>query len=65
MRCIGGIATPTDGADDLQKENFDGSDYCADLASDLKDAIDEMLASGAVTMEQIPSMGCNIKWKPA
>jgi peroxiredoxin len=31
---------------------------------DLRQAIDEVLSSGEVTMEQKPSMGCNIKWKP-
>ena len=31
---------------------------------DLRQALDEVLASGEVTMEQKPSMGCNIKWKP-
>ena len=31
---------------------------------DLRQALDELLASGEVTMEQAPSMGCNIKWKP-
>jgi peroxiredoxin len=31
---------------------------------DLRQALDEVLSSGEVTMEQKPSMGCNIKWKP-
>lgn len=31
--------------------------------SDLARALDEFLAGGAVSMEQVPSMGCNIKWK--
>ncbi|MEM6784397.1 MAG: thioredoxin family protein [Bacteroidota bacterium] len=30
---------------------------------DLRRALDELLATGAVTAEQIPSMGCSIKWK--
>jgi peroxiredoxin len=30
----------------------------------LRQALDELLADGTVTMEQAPSMGCNIKWKP-
>lgn len=30
---------------------------------DLRDALDEFLNSGQVSREQIPSMGCNIKWK--
>ncbi|NNF57782.1 MAG: thioredoxin family protein [Rhodothermaceae bacterium] len=31
--------------------------------TDLRDAIEQLLSEGAVTGEQIPSMGCNIKWK--
>lgn len=31
---------------------------------DLRQALDELLETGEVTMEQVPSMGCNIKWKP-
>jgi len=31
---------------------------------DLRQALDEVLDAGTVTMEQKPSMGCNIKWKP-
>ena len=31
--------------------------------ADLKQALDELLRTGAVAMPQIPSMGCNIKWK--
>ncbi len=31
---------------------------------DLRRALDELLETGAVTMEPFPSMGCNIKWKP-
>jgi len=31
---------------------------------DLRQALDEVLETGTVTMEQKPSMGCNIKWKP-
>ena len=30
---------------------------------DLRAAIDQVLAGEAVTVEQVPSMGCNIKWK--
>lgn len=30
---------------------------------DLVQALDELLDSGTVTMDQVPSMGCNIKWK--
>jgi peroxiredoxin len=31
---------------------------------DLKTALDQLLDDGEITMEQKPSMGCNIKWKP-
>ncbi len=31
---------------------------------DLRRALDELLETGDVTVEQKPSMGCNIKWKP-
>lgn len=31
---------------------------------DLRQALDQLLEQGEVTMEQAPSMGCNIKWKP-
>lgn len=31
---------------------------------DLRKALDELLESGEVHIEQKPSMGCNIKWKP-
>jgi thiol-disulfide isomerase/thioredoxin len=29
---------------------------------DLRRALDELLETGAITGEQLPSMGCNIKW---
>lgn len=31
---------------------------------DLRAAVEAMLSGGAVSPEQTPSMGCNIKWKP-
>ncbi len=31
---------------------------------DLRQALDELLRDGTVHVEQNPSMGCNIKWKP-
>ncbi len=31
---------------------------------DLRQALDELLDDGTVHIEQKPSMGCNIKWKP-
>lgn len=30
--------------------------------SDLDDAVTELMKTGAVTGDQVPSMGCNIKW---
>ena len=30
---------------------------------DLRQALDELLDAGTITMEQIPSMGCSIKWR--
>lgn len=32
--------------------------------SDLRRALDQLLAGTGVAAEQIPSVGCNIKWKP-
>lgn len=31
--------------------------------TDLRDALEELLETGEVTGEQVPSMGCSIKWK--
>ena len=31
---------------------------------DLRAAVDALLAQAAVPVQQVPSMGCNIKWKP-
>ncbi|WP_103027778.1 thioredoxin family protein [Salinibacter altiplanensis] len=31
---------------------------------DLRRALDELLTDGTVTVEQVPSVGCNIKWAP-
>lgn len=31
--------------------------------TDLRDALDALLKTGTVTGEQLPSMGCSIKWK--
>lgn len=33
--------------------------------ADLRRALDELLETGAVALDQVPSMGCNIKWKDA
>lgn len=32
---------------------------------DLKEALDQILAGQEILSEQIPSMGCSIKWKPS
>jgi peroxiredoxin len=32
---------------------------------DLRRALDELLETGEITTEQVPSMGCNIKWTEA
>ena len=32
---------------------------------ELRDAIGQLLATGEVTVEQVPSMGCSIKWREA
>lgn len=36
----------------------------APSGEDLRQALDELLNHGTVHIEQQPSMGCNIKWKP-
>lgn len=41
----------------------DGRPGKAPTTTDLRDAIEELLATGTVTAEQRPSMGCSIKWK--
>ncbi|MEM7787465.1 MAG: thioredoxin family protein, partial [Bacteroidota bacterium] len=33
--------------------------------TDLDDAVRQLTEAGAVTVEQRPSVGCNIKWKAA
>lgn len=46
---------------------FDASRPKNDLpvtGRDMRAAVDAVLANKAVTIEQIPSMGCNIKWAP-
>ena len=35
----------------------------AATGADLRQALDELLETGEVRLEQVPSMGCNIKWK--
>lgn len=41
---------------------YDDRDGAAN-GEDLRKAIDQVLAGEPVTVEQVPSMGCNIKWK--
>lgn len=43
----------------------DGTPKRDATTSDLRNALNEILDTGSVTMQQIPSMGCNIKWKDA
>lgn len=43
----------------------DGTPKREPTTADLRDALDEFLETGAVTMQQIASMGCSIKWKDA
>ena len=46
----------------ISSGNYDDRNGQAD-GRDLRAAIDQVLAGEAVTVEQIPSMGCGIKWK--
>ena len=46
----------------ISSGNYDDRDGQAN-GKDLRTAIDQVLAGEAVTVEQVPSMGCNIKWK--
>jgi peroxiredoxin len=46
---------------------FDGSRPSLDVpvtGADLRAAVDAVLAGRPVTSQQVPSVGCNIKWKP-
>lgn len=43
----------------------DGRPGRAPTTSDLDRAVRQLLESGGVTVEQVPSMGCNIKWRGA
>ena len=43
----------------------DGRPGMEPTTTDLKDALDVYLQEGRILEEQIPSMGCNIKWKKA
>jgi peroxiredoxin len=51
----------------VYRGQFDGSRPGNDISvtgHDLRNAVDNMLEDGVVIEDQIPSMGCNIKWKP-
>ena len=47
----------------ISSGNYDSSEEPS-TGSDLKAALDAILAGTEVTSEQLPSIGCNIKWKP-
>jgi len=51
----------------IYRGQFDDSRPKSDLpitGADLKLAVDAVLDGGPVTAQQLPSIGCNIKWKP-
>jgi thiol-disulfide isomerase/thioredoxin len=54
--------------DDTRPHRISSGNYNSDQApatgSALKAALDLLLAGQAIPKDQIPSMGCNIKWKP-
>ncbi len=47
----------------ISSGNYDDRNGLAN-GKDLRAALDQVLAGQSVTVEQVPSMGCNIKWKP-
>jgi peroxiredoxin len=47
----------------ISSGNYDSSEYQAS-GEDLVSAMDALLAHRTISPEQIPSMGCNIKWIP-
>ena len=47
----------------ISSGNYDARDGAA-TGEFLRAAMDQVLEGGAVTIQQRPSMGCNIKWKP-
>ena len=47
----------------ISSGNYDDRDGAAN-GRDLRAALDAVLAGKPVPGEQVPSMGCNIKWKP-
>jgi peroxiredoxin len=46
----------------ISSGNYDSSAHQAS-GEDLKQAMDELLAGRPISSHQVPSMGCNIKWK--
>lgn len=51
----------------VYRGQYDGARPGNDVAitgSDLRAAVDALLAGKAIASEQSPSLGCNIKWKP-
>jgi hypothetical protein len=40
-----------------------GKEHTDASTSEMEDAIKQVLAGEEVTVESLPSMGCNIKWK--
>jgi peroxiredoxin len=51
----------------VYRGQFDGSRPENELPTngrDLRSAIDQMFAGEAISLDQSPSIGCNIKWKP-
>ena len=49
------------GAGDLPATD---DDETPSTGAELQRALEELLDGGEVTFEVLPSMGCNIKWKP-
>ena len=47
----------------ISSGNYDDRDGAAN-GQDLRAAMDQVLAGQPITVQQVPSMGCNIKWKP-
>lgn len=43
----------------------DGTPGREQTTNELRDALAELLEKGEISVEQIPSVGCNIKWKEA
>lgn len=51
----------------VYRGQYDGSRPGNDVpvsGSDLRAAVDALLAGEAISADQLPSLGCNIKWKP-